>query len=64
VDLFGANTISPTPFNWVGGFGILFLALAFLLQLAHLNRQHRNLRVTSIPTEHTARVTDRRPAAR
>jgi hypothetical protein len=45
VNLFGTNTISPPPFNWIGAFGVLFIALAFLLELAHFTRQRRKVRV-------------------
>jgi Right handed beta helix region len=51
VDLFGTNTISPPPFNWVGAFGVLFIALAFLLELAHFIRQRRKVRVAFAPVE-------------
>ncbi|MDT7598440.1 MAG: hypothetical protein QOK26_517, partial [Pseudonocardiales bacterium] len=56
VDLFGANTISPPPFNWVGAFGVLFIALAFLLELAHFIRQRRKVRVAFAPVERAAPV--------
>jgi hypothetical protein len=49
VDLFGQNTISPPPFNWIGAFGILFVALALLLELAHFSRQRRKVRASVGP---------------
>ncbi|WP_445187128.1 right-handed parallel beta-helix repeat-containing protein [Pseudonocardia sp. Cha107L01] len=56
VDLFGANTISPPPFNWVGAFGVLFIALAFLLELAHFIRQRRKVRVAFAPVKRAVPV--------
>ncbi|HEV7788960.1 MAG TPA: hypothetical protein VGP05_08105, partial [Pseudonocardia sp.] len=49
-------TISPPPFNWVGAFGVLFIALAFLLELAHFIRQRRKVRVAFAPVERAAPV--------
>ncbi|HEX4247688.1 MAG TPA: right-handed parallel beta-helix repeat-containing protein [Pseudonocardia sp.] len=55
VNLFGTNTISPPPFNWIGAFGVLFIALAFLLELAHFIRQRRKVRV-AFPVPAPSRV--------
>jgi hypothetical protein len=50
------SLISPPPFNWVGAFGVLFIALAFLLELAHFIRQRRKVRVAFAPVKRAVPV--------
>jgi hypothetical protein len=64
VNLLGTNTISPPPFNWIGGFGIVFIVLAFLLESLRHVRRRANIQHTFTPVgdEHRAAQAEREPA--
>lgn len=47
VTLIGVNTISLPPFNWLGAFGVFFITLAVLLELAQLTRERRQMHTSA-----------------